>query len=391
MASERDSSVLVVGGGGIGGIAAAGLVELGVSVICVTGREEIANALRERGALIREMDGERRVQGIRAFAKLPEGEGPFAYVLLAVQPPQVEDAARIAAPFLEENGRMVCFQNGLCEERIAPIVGTHRAMGAVVGWGASQLGPGEYERTAPGGFTLGYLDGRVDAPVEQLGRWLECVGPVEISKNLRGARWSKLAINCAISTLGTLGGDRLGPLVRHRIVRRLTLELMSEAVAVARAEGVRLQKVSGTLDLDWMALTEAERSAVGSASLVAKHGVLLAVGARFRRMRSSMLAAIERGRVPAVDYLNGEVISRGKQHGIATPVNAAAQEMVHQIAEGKRRSSMATIHALYERTSEVRNKQDIADLIGAEWSGQNEKNQPEWVGFEEWSRGGSNP
>jgi 2-dehydropantoate 2-reductase len=151
--------------------------------------------------------------------------------------------------------------------------------------------------------------------------------------------------------------------VRHRVVRRLALELMTEVVEVARAEGVKLQKVSGTLDLDWMALTEAERFSVGSASLVAKHGMLLAVGARFRRMRSSMLAAIERGRMPAVDYLNGEVVERGRRHRIATPVNLQAQRMVHEIASGKRSSSMATIHALHEATSAVRGKQeqDVVD------------------------------
>jgi len=53
--------------------------------------------------------------------------------------------------------------------------------------------------------------------------------------------------------------------------------------------------------------------------LVAKHALLMAVGFRYRRMRSSMLGAIERGRVPAVDFLNGEVVERGKKHGIATP------------------------------------------------------------------------
>jgi 2-dehydropantoate 2-reductase len=363
MSTEAGSSVLVVGAGGIGGITAAGLAELGVPVVCVTGREDIARVLNERGARVREAEGERVARGLRAFATLPGGEGPFSFVLRAVQPPQVEEAARAAAPHLAEQGRMVCFQNGLCEQRIAGIVGEQRALGAVVGWGASQLAPGDYERTAAGGFTLGYLDGRIDAPVERLGRLLECVGPVEISTNLLGARWSKLAINCAISTIGTLGGERLGPLVRHRVVRRLALELMTEVVEVARAEGVKLQKVSGTLDLDWMALTEAERFSVGSASLVAKHGMLLAVGARFRRMRSSMLAAIERGRMPAVDYLNGEVVERGRRHRIATPVNLQAQRMVHEIASGKRSSSMATIHALHEATSAVRGKQeqDVVD------------------------------
>ena len=38
-----------------------------------------------------------------------------------------------------------------------------------------------------------------------------------------------------------------------------------------------------------------------------------AVGLRYRRMRSSMLAAIERKRTPAIDFLNGEVVIRGAE------------------------------------------------------------------------------
>ena len=129
-----------------------------------------------------------------------------------------------------------------------------------------------------------------------------------LTQNLRGARWSKLALNCAVSALGTIAGERLGPLVRVRRYRRLALEVMTECVAVAKAEGVQLEKVAGTLDLDWIALSEADRASRGSAALTAKHALLLAVGLRYRRMRSSMLAAIERGRTPAIDFLNGEVV-----------------------------------------------------------------------------------
>src|SRR5438132_8030047 len=131
--------------------------------------------------------------------------------------------------------------------------------------------------------------------------------------NVLGVRCSKLALNCEVSALGTIAGERLGPLVRVQRYRRLALEAMSECVAVAKAEAVTLEKVAGTLDLDWIALTDADRASRGSASLVAKHALLLAVGLRYRRMRSSMLAAIERGRTPAIDFLNGEVVTRGKQ------------------------------------------------------------------------------
>src|SRR6478609_1193159 len=70
----------------------------------------------------------------------------FDWVLLAVQPPQVEQAARSARAALAARGQMVCFQNGLCEERVAEIVGPDRVVGGVVAWGASMVEPGLYER-----------------------------------------------------------------------------------------------------------------------------------------------------------------------------------------------------------------------------------------------------
>ncbi len=326
-----------MGCGGVGGIIAAHLIEAGHEVVAVTSNPSIRDAVNARGFQIRG-DGPARSVAAHVLAAVPDG--PFDYVLLATQPPQVEEAARMALPGLAADGTMVCFQNGLCEPRIARIAGDRRTLGAVVAWGAAMPEPGLYDRTAHGGFTLGRMDGEADARIDDLARALETIGPVELTKNLRGKRWSKLAINCAISTLGTLGGERLGGMMQHRFVRRLALAIMTETVEVARREGVSLEKVSGTLDLDWIALTEDEKRANGSPGLVAKHALLLAVGFRYRRMRSSMLSAIERGRSPAVDFLNGEVVDRARAHKIKAPVNTRLRDEVWRLARGEAKPSM---------------------------------------------------
>ena len=124
---------------------------------------------------------------------------------------------------------------------------------------------------------------------------------------------------------------------------------MTEVVSIARRENVKLEKVSGTLDLDWIALTDKDRSA-GSPSLLAKHLLLLAVGFRYRRMRSSMLSAIERGREPAVDFLNGEIVARGKEYGISVPINTRMHEEVWAIARKEKSSGLATLRKLYDET-----------------------------------------
>jgi 2-dehydropantoate 2-reductase len=74
--------------------------------------------------------------------------------------------------------------------------------------------------------------------------------------------------------------------------------------------------------------------------------LLIAVGLRYRRMRSSMLAAIERGRTPAIDFLNGEVVTRARTHGIDVPVNTKVVETVWAIARGAESSSRALLDRL---------------------------------------------
>ncbi|WP_373047070.1 ketopantoate reductase family protein [Vulgatibacter sp.] len=341
--------LLVVGCGGIGGVIAATLAEQQVP-LAVVARGPIAEALHLRGFDLRDEKGRRLVRGpVEVHESQPPG--PFDFVLLAVPPDRLEEAARAALPSLGPDGALVCLQNGLAEERLAAAAGVDRVVGAVVAWGASAPEAGVYERTSSGGFTLGRLDGAADPRLDSLASLLEHVGPVRITENLRGARWSKLALNCAVSSLGVIGGDRVGALLRFRFVRRLALEVMSEAVAVAEAEGARLERIAGTVDLQWIALTEAERAAAaGTPTLLAKHGLLLAVGARYRRLRSSMLAAIERGRVPPVDFLNGEVVERGVRHGIDAPVNRAIVELVHAIARREERSGLAALERLYQQT-----------------------------------------
>lgn len=338
--------VLIMGCGGIGGVIAATLTEHGHDVVTVTHNPTITDAINAGGFTVRSEDDSRRVGG-SAHTEVPAGSAPFDFVFLVTQPPQVAAAARDALPFLKGDGAMVCFQNGLCEQHVADVVGAERTIGAIVAWGGSMPSPGVYDRTSTGGFVIGRLDGRNDPRLAALRPLLEPIGQVDVTHNLSGARWSKLAINCAISSLGTIGGHRLGELIRYRFVRRMALEVMTEAVVVAQDEGVDLEKVAGTIDLEWVALTPGDVNGPGSPSLMGKHAVLLAVGAKFRRLRSSMLIAIERGREPAVDFLNGEVIRRAEARGILTPLNRRVRDLIFGIARKTHRPGVPLLRQLY--------------------------------------------
>src|SRR5689334_8864016 len=113
--------ILVMGAGAIGGTVAAHLTEVGADVTAVTTNPRIHDAVAAHGYRLTGEDGERAVPGTIALG-VPTDRA-FDLVLLATQPPQVEEAAAAARGALADGGHMVCFQNGLCEARVARIVG----------------------------------------------------------------------------------------------------------------------------------------------------------------------------------------------------------------------------------------------------------------------------
>jgi 2-dehydropantoate 2-reductase len=337
---------LVVGAGAIGGVTLAAL-HAGGRTPTVLVRPGATAAALSAGLVVRDRGAEVRVP-VRATTSLGPDDR-YDLILLATQPTEVEDAARQVAAHLSPGGAVVVMQNGLCERRVAQIVGDDAVLGAVVAFGASVDAPGVVRRTSKGGVVLGRPDGRSDARLAAVVDALAPIGRVDTTHDLLGTRWTKLALNCAISTLGTVGGDRVGPLIARAFVRRLGLEILTEAVVVARAEGVKLQRIAGTFDLDRVALADADRRGP-SPSLAVKHALVWAVGAKYRHMRSSMLRAIEQGKPPAIDFLNGEVVSAAARHGLSAPVNSAAVEAVRAFGAGASSPSVEALERLFATT-----------------------------------------
>ncbi|MBM4357568.1 MAG: NAD(P)-binding domain-containing protein, partial [Deltaproteobacteria bacterium] len=128
--------LLVVGCGAIGSVVAANLANLGANLTILSRNEAIADAINARGVIVQGDSPLGRVDA-SVVTTLEGNERPFDAILLAVQPPQVEDAARRVVGHLAHDGVLVCLQNGLCELRLTEIAGPERVVGAIVSWGAS--------------------------------------------------------------------------------------------------------------------------------------------------------------------------------------------------------------------------------------------------------------
>ena len=104
--------------------------------------------------------------------------------------------------------------------------------------------------------------------------------------------------------------------------------------------------MGGTLDVHRLYLPPERRARGFGLDLLGKHAIISVVGLKFRRLKSSMLQSIERGRRPEVDFLNGYVVEKGQEKSVPTPLNTALASMIQEIEAGTRATSPDNLKGL---------------------------------------------
>jgi 2-dehydropantoate 2-reductase len=328
--NAKKSTITVIGAGAIGGVTAAYLSKAGHDVKIVCKHQDTADLAASRGLHLFGVRGESYVP-VKSVREIGDLSGTKDLVLLAVKANDCVAAARELLPFLGPQSTVVSLQNGICEDALGDVLGRERVIGCVVGWGATMHGPAELEITSPGEFVIGNIDGKPDERLPLLRELLAGVVPTRISDNIMGELYSKLVINSCINSLGVITGETLGELLAREKVRRIFLEIMREAIAVADAMGIKVEPGGGG-KLDYYKF-------LGEGGAIAdfkRHLTIRIIGFKYRRIRSSSLQSIERGRLTEIDYLNGYICQRGREHAVPTPVNETVVSFIKAIESGNR-------------------------------------------------------
>ena len=235
---------------------------------------------------------------------------------------------------------VVSLQNGICLEELERLAGPHRAVGCVVGWGATLRGGAHMELTSEGEFVIGCRSTRGQARLAALRELLSLAFPTEISADILAALYSKLIINSCITTVGALSGRTLGWMLRRRSYRRLFIAIMREAMVVAQTARIAVPPYAGRLDYD------AFIRGTGLPAEARRHLVLRVMGMKYRRLKSSSLQSLERGRPTEVDSFNGYIARRARALGLAAPLNERLTAMVHEIEQGRRAITPANLEGV---------------------------------------------
>ncbi len=338
MTSDSEKKMVVVGAGGIGGITSAYLKKASYDIsICDIDKKHV-DSINAKGLYIDGVRGEHRIE-IEAKTSL---EGIYDIVFLSVKSLHTNEALDAIIPHLKPSSLVVSLQNGINEDLIREKIGDHRTIGCVVGWGATNLGPGHLRQTSQGKFIIGRVDGNIDADVKEIKEILDKVTETVITENIFGHLWSKLLINCCIATIGVCFAADVKKLVSNQKIIPIMVALTEELVRVADHAEIQLEKFEDVLDMGLFQIADFNdyKRAVALMKMAGEH---------HKAIKSSMWQDVEKGRKTEIDFINGYVERKADELGISTPVNKALIQLVKAIENKEKTPSDDNIQSFYDQ------------------------------------------
>ncbi|MEJ0037647.1 MAG: 2-dehydropantoate 2-reductase [Gammaproteobacteria bacterium] len=282
--------IAVMGAGAVGCYYGAMLARAGHSVVLI-GRPALVEVVTREGLLLesKQFTGRVPMQADASPAAVKDAD----LVLFCVKSGDTESAGAAIAPHLSPQASVLSMQNGVDNAaRLSTVIGRH-AIPVVVYVATEMAGPGHVRHHGRGDLAIGPSD--ASAAIATL---MTAAGlPSEVSDRVFDALWTKLVINCAYNGLSAISQLPYGELVRLPHVLETMRSLFDECVVVAQADGITLP------DNLWQSLLD--------------------ISVNMAAQRSSTAQDLARRKKSEIEHLNGYVVRRGRELGVAAPVNRA--------------------------------------------------------------------
>ncbi|MEX1376747.1 MAG: 2-dehydropantoate 2-reductase [Eubacteriales bacterium] len=331
---KKELKIAVIGAGAIGGTTAALMTKAGYDVEMVCKHQSIAEKVKVGLKLVGVM-GEHAIK-MQAVKEIDELTGIKDYIFVATKAYDMPESCKKALKFADENTLFISMQNGISIDAMAEVVGEERTVGCVVGYGGTMLEHGVLDITSTGEFVIG-MKKNIDK-LEELKHVMDSAFKTTISPNIYEELYSKLIVNSCITSLGAISGIYLGQMLKQKHVRDIFLKIMAEAVDVANAMGLNLPLYAGKLD--YYKLVD-----LGSSLKRFKaHLTIRVVGIKYRRLKSSSLQSLERGRKTEIDFFNGYIAKKADEMNVAAPINKAITEIIKEIEDKKRKIDVSNFY-----------------------------------------------
>ena len=298
--------ILVYGAGGVGAFFGALLARAGRDVHFVA-RGAHLETLRSRGLRIKSnLIGDVEVPRVSVYPSASDS-GPADLVLVCVKTYQTESILDDLAAAVDGNTVVIPLQNGVeSDEQLAARFGRSRVLPAAVYVGATLDEPGVVNHVAPARISIGARQGFDEQRLAAIHETLAATGQVvQVSPDIQRERWRKLMWNASFNTVSAVTLRTPAELLALPETRALLIAIMSEVVAVARTQGIDLQR--SDVD-DHIAWTE-----------------------RASGIRTSTMVDRERGRTMEADALIGVIVRKGREAGVNTPASETMYALMEAI------------------------------------------------------------
>ncbi len=355
--------IAVVGAGAIGGATGAYMIKAGHDVTLIDQWSAHIEKIRKDGLTVTDINGKFTVPAKALHLSDVSGvKEKFDIVFLSVKSYDTRWSAYLIEPYLKPTGFILPTQNALNDEVVAGVVGFNRTVGCVTLLSVGVYEPGHISRhdplDRPHTFTVGELSGLISSRAKEVVALLNAVGPSEATTNIWGVRWSKLAINCMSNALAGVIGPAMSSLNETQTdsVNLLKVVIGGEVTRTGQALGVHIDPIWG------LPATEFAEATTKQAVKKLKEKVTPILSSMFlpadqlekkvgTPQRPSLLQDIIKKRRTEVEFLNGEVIRRGKEVGVPTPINQALLDLTLKIENGKAEPDPSNIELLKKHIS----------------------------------------
>ena len=323
-------TIAIIGAGAIGGSLAGYLIQSKQDVILIDFWPENVEKINSSGLHFTTPEKEFYTPAKAIHpGQISSLKDNFDYAILAVKSYDTEWCTQLIKPYLKSNGFIMSAQNSINEEAIANIVGWSKVVGCTLLFGAEMYAAGKIRQTsAYNKLLLGEPSGLITSRLEQIKNSLTNSGTVNITTNLWGERWAKLATNSMSNSLAGITNLGSSEIRNNPKVRHIMINIASEVVNVAYNLGVNVEPI-GHAPSELFANAPKNKSAYKKiVRYMTEYSKVVGEG------RPSLAQDLSKGRHIEVDYLNGYVVNKAIEANVDVPVNTAIVKLAHSIANG---------------------------------------------------------